>query len=205
MNPNGEMSFVDHLEELRWHIARSLLVWLAAAILIFIYIDFVYDQIIYAPAQSDFVTYIYFCKFGHMIGLGDGLCMPPVNIALQGITVSGPFMSALNIAMVGGIVLAFPYLFWELWRFIKPALSPKVIKSARGSIFWVSLCFFSGAAFGYYLLAPFTFFLSTRAVIITLNSYNNNKGKETIAWLVQSGEGVITAATIKIITTAYLR
>ena len=157
MNPNGEMSFVDHLEELRWHIARSLLVWLAAAILIFIYIDFVYDQIIYAPAQSDFVTYIYFCKFGHMIGLGDGLCMPPVNIALQGITVSGPFMSALNIAMVGGIVLAFPYLFWELWRFIKPALSPKEIKSARGSIFWVSLCFFSGAAFGYYLLAPFTF------------------------------------------------
>jgi len=157
MNPNGEMSFVDHLEELRWHIARSLLVWLAGAILIFIYIDFIYDHIIYAPAKSDFVTYTYFCKFGHILGLGDGLCMPPINITLQGITVSGPFMSALNISMVGGIILAFPYLFWELWRFIKPALSPKEIKSARGSIFWVSVCFFSGAAFGYFLLAPFTF------------------------------------------------
>jgi len=80
-----------------------------------------------------------------------------VNIPLQGNTISGPFMSAINIAMMGGIVIAFPYLFWELWRFIKPALSPKEVKYARGSILWVSLCFFLGAAFGYFLLAPFTF------------------------------------------------
>jgi sec-independent protein translocase protein TatC len=66
-------------------------------------------------------------------------------------------MSALSISMISGIIIAFPYLFWELWKFIKPALSPKEIKYSRGSILWVSLCFFTGAAFGYFLLAPFTF------------------------------------------------
>jgi sec-independent protein translocase protein TatC len=83
--------------------------------------------------------------------------MPPVSIPLQGNTISGPFMSALSISMISGIIIAFPYLFWELWKFIKPALSPKEIKYSRGSILWVSLCFFTGAAFGYFLLAPFTF------------------------------------------------
>jgi sec-independent protein translocase protein TatC len=83
--------------------------------------------------------------------------MPPVNIPLLGNTVSGPFMSAISIAFMGGLIIAFPYLFWEVWRFIKPALSTKELKYAKGSIFFVSICFFSGALFGYYLLAPFTF------------------------------------------------
>jgi sec-independent protein translocase protein TatC len=83
--------------------------------------------------------------------------MPPIDITLLGNTVSGPFMSAITISFMGALIIAFPYLFWELWRFIKPALSPKELKYARGSIWWVSLCFFLGAAFGYYLLAPFTF------------------------------------------------
>jgi sec-independent protein translocase protein TatC len=89
--------------------------------------------------------------------MGEALCMPPVNMELQGNTVSGPFMSAISIAMIGGIILAFPYFIFELWRFVKPALSPKELKYSRGSIFWVSLCFFVGGAFGYFLLAPFTF------------------------------------------------
>ncbi len=152
-----EMSFIDHLEELRWHIVRSLLVWLTGAIVIFIFTDWVFDNIITAPARQGFITYKLFCDLGYKLGLGDALCMPPINLTLQGTTVSGPFMSAINIAMVGGIVVAFPYLFWELWRFVKPALSSKEVRYARGSIFWVSLCFFTGVAFGYYLLAPFTF------------------------------------------------
>lgn len=152
-----EMSFIDHLEALRWHIVRAVLVWLVAFVVVFVNIDWVFDNIIYAPASSDFVTYGALCDFGKFLHLGDVLCMPPVNIPLQGTTVSGPFMSALSISMIGGIVIAFPYLFWELWRFVKPALSTKEIKHSRGSIFWVSICFFAGAAFGYYLLAPFTF------------------------------------------------
>jgi sec-independent protein translocase protein TatC len=157
-----EMSFMDHLEALRWHIMRSAIVWLAAAITIFIFVDWIYDNIILAPSSQKFITYGTLCKFGRWLGVGDGLCMPPVKIDFQITEVNGTFTSAINIAMVGGIILAFPYIFWELWLFVKPALSTKEKKYATGSIFWVSICFFTGAAFGYYLLAPFTFnFLAT--------------------------------------------
>lgn len=152
-----EMSFIDHLEALRWHLVRCVLVWGVAFIAIFVKVDWVFDHIIYAPAKNDFITYGWFCKLSHFLRLGDSLCMPPVDIPLQGNTISGPFMSAISIAITGGLVVAFPYLFWELWRFIKPALSPKEVRYSRGSIFWVSLCFFTGGAFGYFLLAPFTF------------------------------------------------
>lgn len=152
-----EMSFVDHLEALRWHLVRAVLVWLVAVIAIFTQIDWVFDNIVYAPARSTFVSYRALCDFSHWLHLGEALCMPAVNIELQGNTVSGPFMSAISIAVIGGLIVAFPYLFWELWRFIKPALSAKEVKYSRGSLLWVSLCFFLGAAFGYFLLAPFTF------------------------------------------------
>ncbi len=159
---NAEMSFIDHLEALRWHIVRAVIAWLIAAIAIFVYIDWIYDNIVLAPSSQDFITYRSLCRFGNWLGIGNSLCMPPVKISFLVTEVNGTFTSALNIAMIGGIIIAFPYLFWELWKFIKPALSPKEIKYARGSIFWVSLCFFTGAAFGYYLLAPFTFnFLAT--------------------------------------------
>jgi sec-independent protein translocase protein TatC len=155
---NGaEMSFVDHLEVLRWHLVRAALVLVVVAIFVFMYVDWIFDHIIFAPARKDFITYTGLCNLSHRLHLGDALCMPPVDIKLLGSTVSGPFMSAINIAFMGAIIIAFPYLIWELWRFIKPALSAKEVSYAKGSIGWVSLCFFAGAAFGYYLLAPFTF------------------------------------------------
>ncbi len=153
----SEMSFLDHLEVLRWHLVRSAIALVTAGGFIFVFIDWVFDNVIYAPARSTFVTYTFLCKLSHKLHLGDSLCMPPVNIPLLGNTVSGPFMSAISISFMGGLILAFPYLFWEVWRFVKPALSTKELKYARGSIFFVSICFFAGAAFGYYLLAPFTF------------------------------------------------
>ncbi|HEV8080800.1 MAG TPA: twin-arginine translocase subunit TatC [Chitinophagaceae bacterium] len=152
-----EMSFIDHLEVLRWHIVRSAIALLVAAITIFIFIDWIFDNIIYAPARENFVTYSALCNFGHKLHLGEALCMPPVKIPLLINTIGGSFTSAISICFMGGLIVAFPYLFWELWRFIKPALSPKETKYARGSTFWVSLCFFVGGAFGYFLLAPFTF------------------------------------------------
>lgn len=159
---NAEMSFMDHLEALRWHVIRAAIAWLVAAIGIFVFIDWIYDNIILAPASESFVTYGSLCRFGRWLHIGDSLCMPPVKIKFIVTEVNGTFSSAINIAMIGGIIVAFPYLFWELWRFVKPALSPKEMKYARGSLFWVSLCFFTGAAFGYFLLAPFTFnFLAT--------------------------------------------
>ena len=153
----AEMSFVEHLEVLRWHLVRSAVVLVIVGIGVFVFVDWVFDKIIFAPASKDFVTYKALCDFGHWLHIGEALCMPPINIELQGNTVSGPFMSAINISFMGAIIIAFPYLLWELWRFVKPALSKKEISYARGSFWWVSLCFFLGAGFGYFLLAPFTF------------------------------------------------
>jgi sec-independent protein translocase protein TatC len=152
-----EMSFVDHLEVLRWHLVRVAIVLLVIGIAVFVYVDWVFDYIVFAPAKKDFVTYAALCRFGEYLHLGDVLCMPPIDIKLLGSTVSGPFMSAISISFLGAVIVAFPYLFWELWRFVKPALTPKEVSYAKGSIWWVSLCFFTGAAFGYFLLAPFTF------------------------------------------------
>jgi sec-independent protein translocase protein TatC len=152
-----EMSFIDHLEALRWHIVRSLIVWMIITIIIFIYRDWVFDNLILAPSSNDFVANAMFCKFGQFLHLGNSLCMPPAVIPLQGNTMSGPFTAALNISMIGGLIAAFPYIFYELWKFIKPALSPKELKYGHNSIFWVSFCFFLGSAFGYFVLAPFTF------------------------------------------------
>ncbi len=153
----AEMSFVDHLEALRWHIVRAVIVILLAGIAIFIFRIWVFDNIIMGPVRPDFISYTGLCNFSHKIGLGDALCMPPIKISYQVTQSSGSFSTAINVSIIGAIIVAFPYLFWELWRFVKPALSPKEVKYARGSIFWVSLCFFAGVAFGYYLLAPFTF------------------------------------------------
>ncbi len=152
-----EMTFVDHLEALRWHIVRSLLAVIIIGIVIFINIDWVFDRVIAGPLQNDFISYRAMCYFSHMIHLGDALCMPAINIKMQTTTFSSQFMSSITIAFMGGFIAAFPYIFWELWSFIKPALTPKEVYHARGSIFWVSLFFFTGAAFGYFLLGPFTF------------------------------------------------
>ena len=153
----AEMSFVDHLEELRWHIVRSLLAVIIMAILIFIFLDQVMDIVVFGPLNEGFVTYKYLCKFGHWLGAGDSLCLPTPEVQMQTTTFGGQFMGAISIAFVGGFVAAFPYIFWEIWRFIKPALTPKELKSSRGAIFFVSFFFLLGVSFGYFLLAPFTF------------------------------------------------
>lgn len=151
------MDFFSHVEALRWHIVRSLVAWVVAAALIFINIDWVYDNIILAPSNQNFFTYGALCSFGNWLHLGNAFCMPAVKISFQVTEVNGTFTSAINIAMIGGVIAAFPYICWEIWRFIKPGLSKKEKKYSRGGIFWVSFFFFTGAVFGYYLLAPFTF------------------------------------------------
>lgn len=166
----AEMTFVDHLEALRWHIVRSLLVMLAMAVVIFVKIDWVFDRVITGPLQNDFVSYTALCRFSHWLRLGDVLCMPAINVKLQTTTFSSQFMSSISIAFMGGFIVGFPYIFWEFWRFIKPALTLQEVRNTRGSIFWVSLFFFSGAAFGYFLLGPFTFNFLSNYTIGTLQT-----------------------------------
>lgn len=170
-DPAKEMTFLDHLEALRWHIVRSLIAWIIAATGLFIFRDWIFDNVILAPSRNGFISYSVLCRLSHFLHIGDSLCMPPFLMKLQGNTVSGPFVAALNIAMIGGIIVAFPYIFYELWRFIRPALSKKELKYGSKSIFWVSFCFLLGAAFGYYVLAPFTFNFLANFNIGTTGAY----------------------------------
>lgn len=164
------MSFVDHLEELRWHVVRSAAAVLMLAIVIFIFIDDVFDQIIFGPMRSDFFTYNALCQLGQRLHLGDALCMPPPQVQMQVTEFGSQFMSSITLSVIGGFIIAFPYIFWELWRFIKPALSAKEIGKSRFAIFWVSFFFFLGILFGYFLLAPFTFSFLANFKIGTLQA-----------------------------------
>lgn len=153
----AEMSFIDHLEELRQHIIRSAIAILVMALVIFIYRDWVFDNIITGPINPNFISYKMLCDFSHWAGMGETLCMPPVKVDMQTTTFGGQFLSSISMALIGGVIVAFPYIFWEFWRFVKPALKDRELKNTRFIIFWVSFFFFCGAAFGYFLLGPFTF------------------------------------------------
>jgi sec-independent protein translocase protein TatC len=169
----AEMAFIDHLEELRWHIIRALLAIIICGIFVFANIDWIYDNIIAGPINKGFVTYNWLCQLSHKAGWGDKLCLPPANVELQSTTFGGPFITSITMSFICGFILAFPYVFWEVWKFIKPALKPNELKNTRGSIFFVTFFFLCGVAFGYFLLAPFTFSfltnykLGTGAIIVT--------------------------------------
>jgi sec-independent protein translocase protein TatC len=152
----AEMSFIDHLEALRWHIMRALVAVLIGAIVVFVKMEFFFGEIVMGPANKDFITYKVLCRFSHWIGMGDAMCMEDIKLKLISTQMSSQFMMSFTIAFVGGFIVAFPYVFWEFWRFVRPALTDKEVKRTRGMIFWVSLLFFSGVAFGYFLIAPYT-------------------------------------------------
>lgn len=156
-----EMSFMDHLEALRWHIVRSLIAVLVTAVVLFVNIDWFFDTIILGPIRPDFISYTKLCDFSHWLGAGDALCLPPVTVELQATKFGSQFISSITLAFMGGFIVGFPYVFWEFWRFVKPALTQKELSNTRGSILFVSMFFFMGVAFGYFIMSPFTFsFLS---------------------------------------------
>jgi sec-independent protein translocase protein TatC len=154
---NEEMSFIDHLEELRWVILRSVIACIVGAVVVGIFHKLFFEQVIMAPSRPDFVTYKIMCKFGNYIGLGKAMCIEPYSIKLQSNTMVGQFNMAFTFSFVAGFIIAFPYIFWEIWRFVKPALNDKELSGVRGVIFWVSLLFFIGVAFGFFFLAPYAF------------------------------------------------
>lgn len=165
----AEMSFIDHLEELRWHIVRCVAVVLVLAVIIFINIQWVFDNIIAGPINPNFISYKALCDFSHWVHLGEAFCLPPIDVQMQTTTFGGQFFSSFSIAFVGGFIGAFPYIFWEFWRFVRPALKPGELKNTRFIIVFVSFFFFLGAAFGYFILGPFTFNFLTNFQISNLN------------------------------------
>lgn len=151
----AEMAFTDHIEVLRWHIIRSVLAVLVASIIIFFNIEWIFDKVILGPAHIDFVSYRVLCKLGHLIHV-DALCLQDIKMEFQNTELSGQFMMSFSVSFMIGFIVAFPYIFWEFWRFVKPALKPSELKYARGIVFWTSLLFFFGVFFAYYVIAPFT-------------------------------------------------
>jgi sec-independent protein translocase protein TatC len=149
-----EMTFIEHLEELRWHIIRSVAAILVFMIAAWIFRTEIYHNIILGPSRTDFWTYRKLCELATYTGISS-ICVDKLNFSLMSREVAGQFMMALTSSAIIGLLVAFPYVFWEIWRFIKPGLKITEKKAATGSVFFVTALFFMGTLFGYYVVAPF--------------------------------------------------
>lgn len=152
-SPEKDMSFLDHLEELRWHLVRSTIAVILVAILAFIFKSFIFDTLIFGPSKPDFPTYRMFCNISRSLGM-DAFCFQEMPFRIQSRTMAGQFSAHMWTSIYAGIIVAFPYILYEFWRFISPGLKQKERKSSRGFIFIASLLFFVGVLFGYYLITP---------------------------------------------------
>ena len=121
----SEMSFLDHLEIFRWHLIRSIFAILLFAILAFLFKNFIFDVVLLGPKNPEFFTYRFLCKISNLLGLNDALCLMDSPFILMNITMSGQFSTHIKVSFLSGFVLAFPYIIWEFWRFIRPALHKK--------------------------------------------------------------------------------
>lgn len=154
-NPKAEMNFMDHIEELRWHILRSAVAIVIGACLAFWKVEWIFDHIILGPAHEDFISYKWFCQLGKLLH-ADSFCMNKIQMKFQNTAVTGQFMMSLSVSTMIGFVGMFPYVLWELWKFIRPALKDSEVKAAKGIVFWCSLLFFMGVSFAYFIVAPYT-------------------------------------------------
>ena len=149
-----EMSFLDHLEELRWHLIRSVLAIVIVATAAFIFKDFIFDVLLFGPKNKDFVTYRWFCSLSQNLGQGSSFCIEELPFRIQSRTMAGQFSAHLWTSVLAGFIVSFPYIIFEFWKFISPGLYEKERKNARGFIFIASLLFFIGVLFGYYIVTP---------------------------------------------------
>ncbi len=152
-----EMSFLQHLEALRWHLVRSALVIALFAISAFVFNNIVFDKIIFGPLQQDFISYRALCSLGYKLGGGDVMCITVKTAHLQTLSASEQFFNHMWIALMVGLILGFPYVLWELWKFIRPALKDKELGPVKLFILIASVLFLIGVFFGYFLLFPMSY------------------------------------------------
>ena len=172
------MSFLGHLEALRWHIVRSVAVVMVLAVTLFCFKEFLFDGVLLAPKSPGFLTYRALCFLTHKFHLSEDLCVTQINFILISTDISAQFTTHMWTAFIGGVVVGFPYVVWELWRFIKPALHENEQRYAKGIVFYTSFLFITGVLFGYYVITPMSInFLGTYQVSeqvknnITLDSF----------------------------------
>ena len=147
-----EMGFLDHLEELRWHIIRSVCAVLIVGIVLFLFPNFVFDTVILGPKNPDFFSYQLINPLLNLVGSGP---FTPVDFDLQITELGEEFLIHIKVSFILGFIVAFPYVFWEIWRFVRPGLYDKEQKAVRGIVFICSFLFFLGVLFGYFVIAPF--------------------------------------------------
>jgi sec-independent protein translocase protein TatC len=186
-NEGVEMSFLEHLEELRWHIIRSCLAIVICAVLAFIFSRIIFDQVLLAPKNPDFFTNRILCKLGTLLH-SQNLCINTKPFQLININMSGQFSTDMMVSLIAGLILASPFVFWEFWNFIAPALHNNERKHAKGAVFYISSLFMSGILFGYYMIVPFSIhFLGSYHVSeqvsnqINLTSYFSTVASITLA------------------------
>ena len=153
LNDQPELTFLDHLEELRWHLIRSFLAVIIFSIVAFIFHNIVFDVIILAPKTPEFWTNVKLCMLAEYLDV-QTLCINSSPFQIININMAGQFSMHIWVSLVVGIIVAFPYMFWEFWRFVRPALYEKEQKTSRGAIFYTSFLFLLGVSFGYYLIVP---------------------------------------------------
>jgi sec-independent protein translocase protein TatC len=177
--PGTEMSFLQHLEELRWHLVRSAIVIAVFAIAAFCLNNFIFDTIIFGPLQQDFISYKALCSLGHRIGAGDVMCMVVKPAHLQTLSASEQFFNHMWISFLCGLIIGFPFVLWELWKFIRPALKNQEIGPVKIFVVIASILFMIGIFFGYFLLFPMSYnFLinyqvSSSGIVQTQNTFDD--------------------------------
>jgi sec-independent protein translocase protein TatC len=186
MSNEKEMSFLDHLEELRWHVMRSLTVIIVFMIVAFVFAKWIFTNIVFAPAHHEFITFRWLCDLSHSLGLNDSLCVGDFPFNVQSRQMTGQFMMQLTASFVVGLIMGFPYLCWELWKFIRPGLHNREQKKSRGIVVVVSFLFFIGIAFGYFIVTPMTiYFLSTYSISdVIVNEFDITSYVSTVVSLV---------------------
>lgn len=186
MSSEKEMTFLDHLEELRWHVIRAVLAVVVLMIVAFFYIEQIFDFIIFAPAKIDFIFFKWMCSLGNLTGATETLCVTELPFTVQSRNMTGQFMMSITASFMIGLVVAFPYVIWELWAFIRPGLETKERKFSKGAVFAISSLFLIGVSFGYFVLSPMTiWFLSTYQVSkMIVNEFDITSYVSTVASLV---------------------
>ena len=186
-----EMSFLDHLEELRWHLVRSVAAILIFSVAAFVGVDFVFNTVIFGPAKVDFWTFRMLCKVGDFIN-STAICIDELDFKIQSRKMTGQFSMHITSSFVVGIIVAFPYVFWEFWRFISPGLYSKERRASRGAVFAVSFLFATGVLFGYYIMSPLAvnFLAGYQVSDIVRNEFDITSYVSTISTLVL-GSGLL--------------
>jgi sec-independent protein translocase protein TatC len=182
---DGNMSFLDHLEQLRWHLLRSISAILVFMVLAFLSKSFVFGKVILGPSKVDFITYRVLCNISDALSI-PALCIQELPFIIQSRQMTGQFSMHITSSLVVGLIAAFPYVFWEVWKFISPGLYDQERSAARGAVFFVSFLFFLGASFGYFILAPLSInFLSNYQLDPTIaNEFDITSYVSTLSMLV---------------------